>query len=411
MDARASNLEQLRIDRPPEPLPRPVSVTRWLALGTAAVAVAVAAWLVFKPTAVVVRAAVAQAVPASHSASPRGGSLLDASGYVVPMRQATISAKSIYKVNEVLVELGESVAAGKIVARLDDSNTHAALAQSLAQVKQLEAMLSAATVAAADARPTFLRAQQQLTEGLISPDTFDASKSSYDAAQAAVEVAKRNLEVAARTVEINTRFEDDTVIRAPFAGVVTAKSAQPGEIVSPQFVGGGGIATIVDMDSLEVDVDVNENYISRLGPEQPAQITLNAYPDWRIPAQIIAIIPTADRSKATVQVRVGFKNKDARILPQMGARVSFLNAAPSVADKRHAAAGTSVLVPLAAVDGSGNAGSVFVIRGDTVDRRAVRLGERAADRQTVLAGLEPGTRVAIGDLAALHDGVRIRVTP
>jgi RND family efflux transporter MFP subunit len=262
---------------------------------------------------------------ASGSGAPAGGSLLDASGYVVALREATVSAKSIYKVNEVLVQEGQAVKRGEVMARLDDTNARAALEQSKAQVKQLEAALTAAKLAADDARPSFVRNQAQLAEGLISPQTFEASKASYDAAQTAALVAEQSLAVTKATVEINQRYEDDTVIKAPFDGVVTVKSAQPGEIVSPQFLGGGGIAKIVDMDSLEAEVDVSENFINRVHSKQAASITLNAYPDWQIPAEVIAVIPTADRSKATVKVRIAFKQKDPRIVPEMGVRVSFLS--------------------------------------------------------------------------------------
>ena len=310
MDPKSALLEQLRIDRPPAAPARPSGGTSGGAPGGGSGRSP--RWLIGLGIAIVVLAA-----------APGAGSLLDASGYVVAMRQATVSAKGIYKVNEVLVQEGDQVRQGQIIARLDDSNIRAQLLQSQAQVKQSEAALAAAQLAAADAQPSFMRDRAQLADELISQDAFDAAKASYDAAQSAVAVARQNLAVARASVLINQRYEDDTVIRAPFAGMVTVRNAQPGEIVSPQFSGGGGIAQIVDMNSLEVDVDVSENFISRVHPHQLATITLDAYPDWHIPAEVIAIIPTADRAKATVQVRVGFKQKDARILPQMGARVSF----------------------------------------------------------------------------------------
>src|SRR5690606_19577099 len=196
------------------------------------------------------------------------------------------------------------------------------------------------------------------------------------------EVAEANLAIAERNLE-------DTIVRAPFAGVVTVKAAQEGEMVSPISAGGGftrtGIGTIVDMDSLEIEVDVSENFINRVRPAQDAIVRLNAYPDWDLPARVVAIVPTADRAKATVKVRVGLETKDPRILPQMGVRVAFLDdagdeaATPAV---REAAA-----VPAAAVQPNGETGVVFVINGSTVERRAVRLGERTAERQVVLSGL------------------------
>ncbi|HEX4024180.1 MAG TPA: efflux RND transporter periplasmic adaptor subunit [Steroidobacteraceae bacterium] len=426
MDEKAALLEQLRIDRPP---PGPVRTSggarrALIALGVAIVVLAAAAatWYrqVARGEAIPVHAASAQAVQSNAAGAPVAGSLLDASGYVVALREATVSAKSIYKVDEVLVQEGDQVRQDQVIARLDDTNTRAALEQAQAQVSQLQAALAAAKLAAADAQPTYQRDRAQLAEGLISQDAFDATKASYDAAQSAVAVAEQNLAVARASVVVAQRYEDDTVIRAPFAGMVTVKNAQPGEIVSPQFSGGGGIAQIVDMDSLEVDVDVSENFISRVHPKQPATITLDAYPDWHIPAEVIAIIPTADRSKATVQVRVGFKQRDARVLPEMGARVSFLEQAPVGDSPSGTAAATAttatptVMVPPEAVqagaDPSAGSGAVFVLDGNTVSRRVVRLGVRTADGQAILSGLDPGERVAIGDFSKLHDGARVRVT-
>jgi RND family efflux transporter MFP subunit len=328
MDHKSALLDQMRIDRTQTPSHRGGGRLWWLmGLGAAALAAAGLGMFAIAHHGVPVHTVVAKEAAAS-SGSAGGGSLLDASGYVVALREATVSAKGIYKVSEVIVQEGQAVKQGELMATLDDSNARATLAQSRAQVRQLEAALTAAKLAADDARPSFLRNRTQLAESLISPEAFDASKISYDTAQSAALVAEQNLAVAKATLEINQRYEDDTVIKAPFDGVVTVKSAQPGEIVSPQFLGGGGIAKIVDMDSLEVDVDVSENFINRVHSKQPAVITLNAYPGWQIPAEVIAVIPTADRSKATVKVRIGFKQKDARIVPEMGARVSFLDGSP-----------------------------------------------------------------------------------
>ena len=428
MDEKASLLEQLRIERPP-PTPagsgRRRGVRTGLLIGVAVVVLAaaggIAYWEVSQADAVPVQAVVARALAASGTSAPVVGSLLDASGYVVALRDATVSAKSIYKVTDMLVQQGESVKAGQIIARLDDSNVRAQLEESQAQVMQARAALAAAKLAADDARPTFQREQKELAEGLISPDAFDSTKTNYDAAQAAVAVAEQNLAVDEAAVVINQRFEDDTVIRAPFDGVVTAKNAQPGQIVSPQFSGGGGLAEIVDMNSLEVDVDVSENFISRVHPHQPATITLDAYPDWHIPAEVIAIIPTADKSKATVQVRVGFKQKDPRILPQMGARVSFLadaqandatGSGSSSTGSPSGAENTTVVVPSAAVETSGDTstGTVYVINGRAVEAHTVRLGARSGDNQWILSGLEAGASVAVGDLSKLHNGARIRLS-
>jgi RND family efflux transporter MFP subunit len=413
MNEKAALLNQLRIDRSETPEdPEARRRRRWiLAIGALIVLLIVVAswWYISASSRIVVHVAVAQATPAATAGSaPSGGSLLDASGYVVALREATVSGKAIYKVTEVMIQEGQSVKEGEVIARLDDTNSRAALEQSKAQVKQLEAALAAAQTAADDARPVYQRNQKQLQEGLISQEQFDDSKSVYDAAEAASHVAEGNLKVAEAAVAVNQRFEDDTVIRAPFTGVVTVKNAQPGEIISPQFSGGGGIAKIVDMDSLEVDVDVSESFINRVHSKQPATITLNAYPDHPYPAEVIAVIPTADRAKATVKVRVAFSEKDARIVPEMGARVSFLEGAHKESSGT-VAVPTGVLIPAEAVQANGDTGTVYLISGDTVERRVVRLGANSSGTQTVLAGLQAGARLAVGDLAKLHDGVKIRV--
>ncbi len=426
MEEKASLLEQLRIDRQPEPVRTGGRRRAWtgLLIGIAVVVLAagggVAYWEVSQAGAIPVQAAVARSIMSSSTGAPVVGSLLDASGYVVAMRMASISSPIIGRVDDVPIQAGEAVKKGQILAKLDPNVFRATLEQSIVQADQARAQLAAARVAAADATPIYQRDKKELALGLISQDAFDAAQQTYDAAQTAVKVQEENLAADEAAVVINQRNLDYTIIRAPFDGVVTAKNAQPGQIVSYSFSGGGGIADIVDMDSLEVDVDVSENFISRVHPNMPATITLDAYPDWHIPAEVIAIIPTADKSKATVQVRVGFKQKDPRILPQMGARVSFLAEASSSADT--SASGTSagapsgtgsstVAVPSAAIESSGDTstGAVYVINGNAVEKKTVRLGARNGDSQWILSGLDAGESVAIGDLSKLRDGARIRI--
>jgi RND family efflux transporter MFP subunit len=275
-------------------------------------------------------AAAAAASAAAADASQRGGgsaSLLDASGFVVARRQATVSATVGGRVTEVLIDEGSRVTAGQVIARLDDLPYRLALDQISAQAAASHAQLQAAQTAFDNALPMYERNQKQRAAGFLSAQDFDTAHAAFDAARSALTVQQRAVAVSDAAVAAARRNLSDTVIRAPFTGVVTYKGAQPGEIVSPAAAGGGytrtGIGTIVDMDSLEVEVDVSENFITRVHPGQPATIRLNAYPDWDIPASVIAVIPTADRSKATVKVRVGFKTRDARILPEMGARVAF----------------------------------------------------------------------------------------
>ncbi len=413
MGDKTALLEQLRIDRRDMPASAP-GIKLWLLLGVPLLVAALAAGWFFLavPSGVPVQKAIAHAVTiggANAGGPASGGSLLDASGYVVALRQATVSGKIIARVTEVLIEAGQHVKEGEILAKLDDSNIAASLEQARAQVAQANANLAAARIAFADAEPIYQRNKKLVAAGWISATAFDNSQSAYHAAQTALDVAGQQLAVAEKARVVAERLEEDTVIRSPFTGVVTVKNAQPGETISYQFSGGGGVATIVDMDSLEVQVDVSENFISRVHAGQPAVIKLNAYPDWQIPAYVIAIIPTADQSKATVKVRVGFKEKDDRVLPQMGARVSFFEDRPIATAGSQAPAQAGVTVPTAAVVGTGDVGAVFVIDGDRVERRAVKLGARSAQDQTILSGLQPGTAIALGDLTLLSDGVRVHI--
>jgi len=332
-DQRSSLLEQLRVDR--SEAPSAVRPRFWIIAGASAAIVAgVAVWLLLarstdRAVGGTAAAATVDAVPPS-TPSPASGSTLDASGYVVARRQATVSAKITGKVTAVLIEEGQRVETGQIVARLDDANARAQLMQAQALLEQQRTAFAAATVALRDAEPGYERLRDQFRRGFVSAQQLDDVKTAYDSTSASVDVAARAVEVAEANVTLAQRALDDTVVHAPFAGIVTVKAAQEGEMVSPMSAGGGftrtGIGTIVDMDSIEVEVDVSENFINRVQAGGRVAITLNAYPEDRVAGHVIAIIPTADRAKATVKVRVGFDARDTRVLPEMGARVAFLAA-------------------------------------------------------------------------------------
>jgi RND family efflux transporter MFP subunit len=343
------------------------------------------------------------------SGAAQGGALLDASGYVVARREATVSAKVTGKVERVLIEEGQHVADGQVIATLDDSNAKAALDQATAQAMSADASIKVAQVTLAEETPKYARSRSLHGGGWLSDDDLDTAQAAYDSARQNLALAQRQAAAAHAAVEVYRRGEDDTVVRAPFSGVVTQLAAQPGEIVAP-VAGGGftrtGIGTIVDMDSLEVDVDVAESFISRVTPGMPASVKLNAYPDWDIPAQVITVIPTADRSKATVTVRVGFKSRDPRIVPEMGAHVAFLSPTPTPS----AGASRAVIVPPDAVQTEDNGQSVvFVINAGKAERRAVRLGDKTADGQMIVAGLTPDETVAVEGAEHLKDGAAVKV--
>lgn len=407
IDQRSSLLDQLRIDRSED---NRGSIWPWLlGIGALVAGVAAAAWfLITIPATVLVDVATAELVSQNVEIGP--ASTLDASGYVVARRQATVSSKMTGKVVEVLIEEGQRVEVNDVVARLDDTNARAQVTQATAQRDQAVAMLAQAQARFDNAVPIFERNEEQYAAGIISANAFDTARAEYDAARTGLEVAARAVEVADANLALAQRSLDDTIVRAPFAGVVTVKAAQQGEMVSPVSAGGGftrtGIGTIVDMESLEVEVDVSESFINRVRPDQNVVVRLNAYPQWQIPARVIAIIPTADRAKATVRVRVALEERDERVLPEMGVRVSFLE------DGEHGAASEAlraVVVPPTAVQATGDTGVVYVIADDTVERRTVRLGARSSEGQVVLSGLQSGARLAVADFAQLADGARIRV--
>ena len=420
MDDKNVLLNQLRIDRSAD-VESDGSTRRWVLIGSSVVLVlalgAGAWWFLTKPSGIPVADAVAKEAPGGSvggGGKSMGASMLDASGYVVARRSATVASKLLLRVEQVNIEEGQRVKEGEIIARLDDSNIRAQLEQARAQVAQAEATLKASKQALDDSKPIFERNVRQFEAKVISEQALDTAKQTYNAADQDYNVRARALESARAQLVVAQRTEDDTIVRAPFAGVVTVKAAQAGEIVSPNSAGGAytrtGICTIVDMDSLEVEVDVSENFINRVKPKQPATIKLNAYPDWEIPAEVVAVIPTADRSKATVKVRVAFKEKDERVLPEMGARVSFLSTPEAASPAGSPApAVQAVIVPNDAVQTNGDTGTVFIINGNTVERRVVRLGSRTTDGQLVLSGISSGTHVVVGHLDALTDGAKVYV--
>jgi RND family efflux transporter MFP subunit len=243
-----------------------------------------------------------------------------------------------------------------------------------------------------------------------------ATQADYDHAEAAALSLKAHLEqqqadvvVAERQVASWEQQMDDTIIRAPFAGIVTSKNAQPGEMISPISAGGGftrtGICTIGDMESLEVEIDVNESYINRVEAGQPVEATLDAYPEWKIPCKVIAIIPTADRQKSTVKVRVGFDKLDPRVLPEMGVKVAFREAtSPSPA----AMAARTVLIPKTAVHQLEGRDVVLVAQGGHAERRSVTVNGSNGDDAVITAGLNPEEKVIVEWPEGVKDGTAVK---
>jgi RND family efflux transporter MFP subunit len=373
-----------------------------VAIGVGALAALVAA-VSLSGRAPEVETAVVRAV----EGETRAATLLNASGYVTPRRRATVAAKVTGRVVEMRAEEGMVVAAGDVLARLDDSDAQRRLVAAQADRDVAAAAVADLEVNLANAERERRRQQGLQAEGVSSEQALDAATTAAASFAARLAVAREQVRAADAALGIARQDIENYTVRAPFAGIVVSKDAQVGEMVSPVSAGGGftrtGIATVVDMASLEVEVDVNESYIAKVLPGQRVEAVLDAYPDWRIPASVRTVIPTADRQKATVKVRIAFDSLDPRILPDMGVKVAFL------ADERTGAEASGVrgLVPRRAVREDGGRAVVFVVVDDRLERRAVSTASDRGGELEVLAGLNPGDLVVVGGPADLEDGKRV----
>jgi len=384
---------------------------RWLWPAAALVAVLAsgAVWFFVSAAdgAILVETETARRPPSAAAAT----SVLDASGYVTARRQATVSSEITGKVAEVLVEEGMRVEKDQVVALLDDKTQRAQLDLTLAQLNSSRASLVETEAQLRAARLDRDRLRELAARQLTSTASVDTAEANHDALAARLATGHENVKVAEHNVVLARDALDDMTIRAPFGGMVVSKNAQPGEMISPISAGGGftrtGICTIVDMDSLEIEVDVNEAYIQRVRAGQLVIATLDAYPDWQIPAEVIAIVPTADRQKATVRVRIGFLERDERVLRDMGAKVAFLSDEAPPADASAGDVGVQISGNALHADERGN--YVWRVSGDLVERRAVTLGGPAdRDRVLVVIGLLPGDTIVRSSEAPLTAGQRIR---
>jgi RND family efflux transporter MFP subunit len=308
-------------------------------------------------------------------------------------------------VTEVLVDEGMRVEAGQILARLDDADARRRTDATRANRDVARASLEEIKVNLADAQKRLKRTEELHEDGVASEQDLDSATAAVDALRAQLVVAQRNLDAAEAQLAVALQDLENYTIRAPFAGIAVSKEAQPGEMVAPVFAGGVGISTIVDMTSLEIEVDVNESYIARVAPGQPAEAILDAYPGWRIPATVRTIIPTADRQKATVKVRLTFDQLDPRILPDMGVKVAFRESAGEVEDAPQALC----IIPRSAIRSDGDRRIVFVVNGETVERRAVSLGRELGSDIEVLAGLSAGSLIVVDAPDDLTDGQKVKI--
>ena len=380
MNEKKDLLNNLKIDRTAPPSEEPMTpLSRYGILGAISVAIVIG-WLFFtgeEPVEVTTFT-----VKEINQNNTSASSILDASGYVVARRRATVSSKMTGKVMEVFVEEGMYVEKGQLLAQLDDSTLVADLNYSLSQLNE--------------AKRVYNRTKELAKDQLASQASLDAAKAAVEGFDALADVRKQMVA--------------DMKILAPFSGVVVYKAAQPGEMISPVSAGGGftktGICTIVDMDSLEVEVDVNEAFINRVIAGQPAVANLNAYPKWDIPAKVIAIIPTADRNKATVKVRIGLLEKDERVLPDMGARVSFLR---KVERAEKQAKKEGVMVPLNAVGEINNTSYVLIVSNSKLKLNEVVVAEETSNYARITSGLSSGSKVVARFDYELEDNQKVTI--
>jgi RND family efflux transporter MFP subunit len=403
-------LASLKIDRNARPPSRGSGRAVLIALGAVALVAAGGAywWLRDRPIEVAFATAVASAGGGSTSAA-----VLNASGYVVARREATVSSKVTGKIAEILIEEGMVVAEGQLLARLDDESLRPELVLAQRQLEATRKERAEVEVRHAEALRTLTRVTGMRERSLVSEADLDRAQSEAAALAARLERLASTVEVAAATVRVREQDLEDLYVRAPFPGVIVSKDAQPGEMVSPVSAGGGftrtGIATLVDMDSREIEVDVNEAFINRVSANQPTEAVLDAYPDWVIPSHVINIVPTADRQKATVKVRIAFDTLDPRILANMGVKVTFLDS--SAASRASAESGAApepvVRLPASAVQRDGDTSFVWRIRGNRVERVAVRVGAERGGQIDVVAGVNGGDIVVATPVAGLTDGVAV----
>jgi RND family efflux transporter MFP subunit len=336
--------------------------------------------------------------------------LLNASGYVTPRRRATVAAKITGRVVGVYFDEGLHVKDGQILAKLDDSDAVRTLNSAIADRNASQAAIEDYQVQLKNAEIELGRAQKLLAAGVQSQETVDTATMNANSLKAKIALAKEQVLTFAARVQEAQQGVDNTVIRAPFDGIIVSKDAQVGEMVSPISAGGGftrtGIATLVDMNSNEIEVDVNESYIARVEPNQPVTAVLDAYPDWQIPCKVRTVIPTADRQKATVKVRISFLKLDPKILPDMGVKVTFLGDAP--VEKKGETPPAAMVSSDAIRDDAGKS-VVFLLKDGKVERRAITAGNPRGSDTEILAGLQPGDVVVTKSPSPLKDGEEVQV--
>ncbi len=396
MNTTPPDLARLRIDRS-EPPPGPRGGTRFAVpagIGVVLIVLAVVLWPRLFPGAIEVRTAVAAAT--GGAASPGGG--ISASGYVVARTKASVSAKVPGRLAYLGVGEGSVVRRGEVIARLENDDFRAAVDAAEARLRQL-------TIERDQAERDLERATRLHERRLLSDAELETQSARLRSLAAQADAARAQLALSRASL-------DNTIVTAPFDGTVLRKDAEVGEFVAPSTAGGGltrsAIATMADLRTLEVEVDVNEAYISRIRNGQSCRITLDAYPDTSFAGRVRQVVPTADRQKATVQVKVSILDRDRRILPEMGAKVEFAPPGDSESETGPVPP-RRVLAPAAAVVGSGSDARVWVVSGGRAAARTVETGVARGEQVEIRSGLSGGESVILSPPPGLEDGARVRV--
>jgi RND family efflux transporter MFP subunit len=371
------------------------------------VVLAAGAWFFLRPKPTEITTVVAEA---ESSGPSLGTSVLNASGYVVARRMATVSSKVTGKVLEIYVEEGMEVKKNQVLARLDPENSSTMLTMAERELEAARRNLTEIEVRLAEARRNLERNETLVKQQLVSQTALDTSRAEANALAARLAASEAQVKVSESSLAMRRIDYNDLNVRAPFDGVVISKDAQPGEMISPMSAGGGftrtGIATIVDMSSREVEVDVNEAYINRVKSNQRVEATLDAYPDAPLAAHVVNIVPTADRTKATVRVRIGFEKLEPQILPDMGIKVRFLDDQPV---QPVATQGPRIRVPAVAVQKVEGESYVWVVSGGRVERRAVTIGPESEGTIEIRAGVNSGDELVSPVVQGLVDGGKVKL--
>lgn len=356
------------------------------------------------------RKPVVEAAAARPAGDARIEALLNASGYVTPRRRATVAAKVTGQIKEIYAEEGLHVKAGQVLAVLDCAQPQAALASAKTERDATAAALADLEVQLSYAERELQRAEALRSANVYSQEALDNARTNRDSLRSKIALTKEQTRAAAAKIDVAEQDVINCTVRSPYDGIVVSKDAQRGEIVSPISAGGGftrtGIATVVDMNSIEIEVDVNEAYIARVRPGQKVIATLDAYPDWQIPSTVRTVIPTADRQKATVKVRISFDKLDPRILPDMGVKVAFLSDEPPPTKGKTEA---KAVIPGSAVRTEEGKQVVYLVREGKLERRAVSLGQQHGSDVEVLAGISPGDTVVVKGADTLHEGQAVEI--